>query len=76
MFHLMKVRVDTHIRPFRFVKSWIDLYMKTTEIVRRIEECVIIGQTVRNPHKHWGFGWFTLLNTRVSKNGFSMVFYT
>jgi len=28
-----------------FVKG--DLYMKATGIVRRIEECVIIGQTVK-----------------------------
>ena len=41
--------------------------MKATGIVRRIEACVIIGQTVGNPHKHWGFRWFALLNTRVSK---------
>ena len=26
--------------------------MKATGIVRRIEECVIIGQTAPNPHKH------------------------
>ena len=29
--------------------------MKATVIVRRIEECVIIGQTAQNPHKHWAF---------------------
>ena len=29
--------------------------MEATGIVRRIEECVIIGQTAPNPHKHWGF---------------------
>ncbi len=27
--------------------------MKATGIVRRTEECVIIGQTDLNPHKHW-----------------------
>ena len=27
-------------------------YMKATGIVRRIEACVIIGQTVGSPHKH------------------------
>ncbi len=29
-----------------------DLYMKATGIVRRIEECVIIGQKSKKPHKH------------------------
>ena len=29
--------------------------MKATGIVRRIEECVIIGQKSKKPHKHWGF---------------------
>jgi len=29
--------------------------MKATGIVRRIEACVIIGQTVGSPHKHWVF---------------------
>ena len=29
--------------------------MKATGIVRRIEECVIIGQKSRKPHKHYGF---------------------
>ena len=28
--------------------------MKATGIVRRIEECVIIGQKSKNPHKHGG----------------------
>ena len=37
--------------------------MKATGIVRRIEACVIIGQTVGNPHKHWAFRLFALLNT-------------
>ncbi len=32
--------------------------MKTTGIVRRVEVCVIIGQTAPNPHKHWGFHCF------------------
>ena len=27
-------------------------YMKATGIVRRVEECVIIGQTAPNPHKY------------------------
>ena len=29
-----------------------NLYMKATGIVRRIEECVIIGQKLKKPHKH------------------------
>ena len=29
--------------------------MKATGIVRRIEECVIIGQKSKKPHKHQGF---------------------
>ena len=29
--------------------------MKATGIVRRIEECVIIGQTAISPHEHWVF---------------------
>jgi len=29
--------------------------MKATGIVRRIEACVIIGQTTQNPHKHYVF---------------------
>ncbi len=37
-----------------------------TEIVRRVEECVIIGQTAPHPHKHKGFRWLAPLNTRVS----------
>ena len=49
--------------------------MKATGIVRRIEECVIIGQTTRNPHKHWDFCKFALLNTRVSKSGFWAALY-
>ena len=32
-----------------------NVYMKATGIVRRIEECVIIGQKLKKPHKHWGF---------------------
>ena len=32
-----------------------NVYMKATGIVRRIEECVIIGQKSKKPHKHWGF---------------------
>jgi len=47
-----------------------NVYMKATGIVRRIEACVIIGQTAENPHKHYGFRRFALLNTRVSKAGF------
>ena len=49
--------------------------MKATGIVRRVEECVILGQTVRNPHKHYGFRWFAPLNTRVSKSGFWRFLY-
>ena len=48
--------------------------MKATGIVRRIEACVIIGQTVGNPHKHWVFRWFAPLNALVSKEGFEAVF--
>ncbi len=29
--------------------------MKATGIVRRIEECVILGQTVGNLHEYWVF---------------------
>ena len=29
--------------------------MKATGIVRRIEECVILGQKSKKPHKHCGF---------------------
>lgn len=29
--------------------------MKATGIVRRIEECVIIGQKPIKPYKHWVF---------------------
>jgi hypothetical protein len=36
--------------------------MKATGIVRRIEECVIIGQKSRKPHKHWGFEQFLKKN--------------
>ena len=32
--------------------------MKATGIVHRIEECVIIGQKSKKPHKHWGFADF------------------
>ena len=32
-----------------------NVYMKATGIVRRIEDCVIIGQTAWNLHKHWSF---------------------
>ena len=32
--------------------------MKATGIVRRIEECVIIGQKSKKPHKHWAFADF------------------
>ena len=48
--------------------------MKATGIVRRIEACVIIGQTARNPHKHYGFRQFAPLNALVSKTGFRAVF--
>ena len=44
--------------------------MKATGIVRRIEECVIIGQKSKNPHKHGDFRWFAPLNALVSKTGF------
>ena len=30
-------------------------YMKATGIVRRVEECVIIGQKLKKPHKHYEF---------------------
>lgn len=29
--------------------------MKATGIVRRIEECVIIGQKLKKTHKYWSF---------------------
>ena len=29
--------------------------MKATGIVRRIEACVIIGQTALSPYEHWVF---------------------
>ena len=32
--------------------------MKATGIVRRVEECVILGQKSKIPHKHWRFGSF------------------
>jgi len=48
--------------------------MKATGIVRRVEECVIIGQTARNPHKHKVFHWFALLNTSPYSYGFSAIF--
>ena len=32
--------------------------MKATGIVRRVEECVILGQKSKKPHKHWDFRWF------------------
>ena len=32
--------------------------MKATGIVRRIDECVIIGQKCKIPHKHRGFADF------------------
>ena len=28
--------------------------MEATGIVRRIEECVIIGKKPKNAHEHWG----------------------
>ncbi len=49
--------------------------MKATGIVRRVEKCVIIGQTVPDPHKHWVFQWFALLNALVSKLGFRQFLY-
>ena len=44
--------------------------MKATGIVRRIEECGIIGQKSRKPHKQYGFRQFAPLNALVSKLGF------
>ena len=41
--------------------------MKATGIVRRIEEYGIIGQKLKNPHRHWGFRWFAPLNALVLK---------
>ena len=32
--------------------------MKATGIVRRIEECGIIGQKSKKPHKYWDFNNF------------------
>ncbi len=55
------------IKPWYIISSFTDnthrannvkgrnLYMKATGIVRRIEECVIIGQKSEKPHKHWSF---------------------
>ena len=36
--------------------------MKATGIVRRIEECVIIGQKSKKPYKYWAFGQFLKKN--------------
>ncbi len=36
--------------------------MKATGIVRRIEECGIIGQKSKKPHKHWIFVRFLKKN--------------
>ena len=41
-----------------------------TGIVRRTEECVIIGQTAPSPHKHKNFHWFAPPDALVSKTGF------
>ena len=47
-------RRTSDARPYEMsVKG--ERYMKATGIVRRIEECVIIGQKPKKPHKHWGF---------------------
>ena len=43
--------------------------MKASGIVRRIEACVIIGQTAPNPHKHWVFAGFPIEHKGV-KNKF------
>ena len=55
--------------------------MKATGIVRRIEECVIIGQTAQNPHKYWAFNnfWLDLICTKITyfysyQNSFSQLF--
>ena len=40
----------TNSTPLNSEKEF--LYMKATGIVRRIEECVIIGQKSKKPHKH------------------------
>ncbi len=48
--------------------------MKATGIVRRIEACVIIGQTAQNPHKHWGFPLVCPIEHKGVKIGFSAVF--
>ena len=48
--------------------------MKATGIVRRIEECVIIGQTAWKAHKHYGFRWF-LSNPFCAKTKFQLNFY-
>ena len=40
--------------------------MKATGKVRRIEACVIIGQTAPNPHKRYSFRRFAPLNALVS----------
>ena len=38
------IRIPTSVKGER--------YMKATGIVRRVEECVIIGQKLKKPHKH------------------------
>ena len=46
-----KTRINTgFLAHFRVEKR--SKYMKATGIVRRIEECVIIGQKLKKPHKH------------------------
>ena len=50
-------------------------YMKATGIVRRVEECVIIGQTAKKTHKHLGFRYFAPLNALVSKTVFWRFLY-
>ncbi len=48
--------------------------MKATGIVRRIEECGIIGQKSKKPHKHWVFADFCPMQFAQNpfKNGFSI----
>ena len=47
----LKTRINTgFLAHFRVEKR--SKYMKATGIVRRIEECVILGQKSKKPHKH------------------------
>ena len=49
--------------------------MKATGIVRRIEACVIIGQTAENSHKHWVFSLVYPIEHKGVKIGFRRFLY-